>query len=160
MARLACWKTGFISRIGSGFVSVGRIDAWDCERFACLIHLKVSFHELPPSGQSSLLVGQSRAPGGWHLVHHDGAIMLQMDGGPTAISMKWTPRPREVYGISVFSVQRYVYLGINNRLVARANWNPMQRLRRGFTFGGRDGQFPIPFHGRMQNIRLAVGPLQ
>jgi hypothetical protein len=143
----------------SGFVSTEPIAAWDCERLACSVDLKVSFEELPPRGQSALLVGQSRTPGGWHLLYHNGKLILQQDGGASELSGAWELTLGRSYQIEVFSVGPYTTLRVDGRVIARAGVNAMLSSKRGFTFGGRGGPSPLPFHGRMQNVRLAVGPL-
>jgi hypothetical protein len=143
----------------SGFASTESIGAWDCERFVCLAHLGVVFEGLPPRGRSALLLGQSRTPGGWHLLYHDRKLVLQLDGGGSELSAAWKPIVGRLYQIEVFSAGAPTILRIDGQIVARAAINPMQASNREFTFGGREGPTPVPFHGRMQNVRLAVGPL-
>jgi hypothetical protein len=143
----------------SGFVSTEPIGVWACKRLQCLVDLKVSFEELPPPGRSALLVGQSRTPGGWHLLYHNGKLILQGDGGASELSGAWEPTLGRSYQIEIFSVGPHTTLRIDGRVIARAGVNAMLSSKRGFTFGGRGGPSPLPFHGRMQNVRLAVGPL-
>jgi hypothetical protein len=143
----------------NGFVSADPIPAWDCERLACSVELKVSFDDLPPIGQSALLIGQSSTPSGWHLIYHDQQLILQLDGGAGAVSASWKPKRGQFYDIKVFSVRDQSNVRIDGRIVARAATNPMLGSSREFTFGGRGGPIPIPLHGRLDNVRLAVGSL-
>src|SRR5262249_16873867 len=139
---------------GDGYIEFQNTQGLQCLKYKCHFSMMVAF--APIKSDTQLIIGQS-FPGeaSWHLLLHNGRLLLQREAGTTDFGAPFNPQPGQSYKLDIARTDQEVKVSVDDAVVASSNEVPFTDIARSLTIGGRAGPSTLGLSATVTDVQIA-----